>query len=130
MMYDGRMVDEMEITTRLLNMVLEMPASQQVNLLEQLDQTGFRGTRKKSRTVLKAPWFISIDPEKTTETHVHSLKDISNCGMFVETERNFTVGETIMITFRTPVSKKLIQMVGEVVRFQENGIGIKFKRRV
>ena len=129
-MYDSQIKDELEITTRLLNMVLDMPVSQQVTLLKQLDQTGLKGTRKQKRTTLKAPWFVSIDPQKATDRYEHSLKDISSCGMFIETKRSFTVGQHIRITFQTPVSRKLIQMVGEVVRFEESGIGVKFKRRV
>ena len=123
-------IDEIEVTSRLINMVLDMPVSQQLDLLKTLDASGYNGVRKQPRTFLKNPWIVMIEPDKKFGDHTHYIKNISRCGMFIETERSFTVGEKILLTFQMPTSRKLFKIIGEIVRYQENGIGIKFKRQV
>ncbi len=123
-------IDEIEVTSRLINLVLDMPIDEQLNLLNLLDSTGYKGARKQPRTLLKTPWVVMIDPEKKNNLNEHRIKDISRCGMLIETECTFGVGEKILLTFQIPVSKKLFKIVGEVVRFQKNGIGVKFKRQL
>ncbi|MCF6247227.1 MAG: PilZ domain-containing protein [Desulfobacula sp.] len=122
-------IDEIEVTSRLINLVLDMPVSEQLDLLNILDSTGYKGVRKQPRTLLKNPWVVMIDPEKKNSLTEHHIKDISRCGMLIETERTFNVGEKILLTFQMPASRKLFKIVGEVVRFQKNGIGVKFKRQ-
>jgi hypothetical protein len=124
-----RYVDEIEVTSRLINMILDMTVSQQLDLLDKLDTTGYQGARKQPRTFLKNPWVVMIDPEKENSSLTSHIRDISRCGMFIETKRAFKAGENIILTFQTPASRKLFKLVGEVVRFQENGIGVKFKRQ-
>jgi len=58
------------------------------------------------------------------------IKDISRCGMFIETNQAFLVGEKITMKFQMPASQKLYKIMGEIVRFQKTGIGIKFKRQL
>lgn len=122
--------DEIEITSRLLNIILDMPIEQQLDLLDQLDISGYEGARRYARTYLKNPWIILIDPEKEKRSYDHFVKDISRCGMFIETSQTFSVGQKITIKFQVPTSKKVFKIIGEIVRHQKNGIGIKFKRRL
>lgn len=122
-------IDEIEVSSRLINMVLDMPVAQQLDLLNTLDTTGFKGSRKQPRTALKNPWVVVIDPETKNESYSHHIQDISRCGMFIESDRSFGVGENVMLTFQMPASRKLFKLVGEVVRLQKNGIGVKFKRQ-
>lgn len=57
-------IDEIEVTSRLLNMILEMSLEQQLDLLKQLDATGYGGARRHVRTLLKKPWavFLTLRP--------------------------------------------------------------------
>lgn len=50
--------------------------------------------------------------------------------MFIETNKAFLVGEKITMKFQVAASQKLYKSMGEIVRFQKNGIGIKFKRQL
>ena len=50
--------------------------------------------------------------------------------MFIETNQAFWVDEKIIIKFQMPASQKLYKIMGEIVRFQKTGIGIKFKRKL
>jgi Tfp pilus assembly protein PilZ len=125
----GGYVDEIEVTSRLINMILDMTVSQQLDLLNRLDANGYLGARKQVRTALKNPWVVMVDPEEENASFTSYIRDISRCGMFIETERAFKTGESVVLTFQMPASRKLFKIAGEVVRFQGNGIGVKFKRQ-
>ncbi|NOX34274.1 MAG: PilZ domain-containing protein [Deltaproteobacteria bacterium] len=128
--------DEIEITSRLLNIILDMPVGEQLNLLDKLDTSGNKGSRRHIRTNLKNPWVVLVDPEKDKSSYDYFIRNISRCGMFIETAmqdqpgRAFFTGEKIIMKFQMPASQKLYKIMGEVVRLQENGIGVKFKRQL
>ena len=122
--------DAIEITSRLLNIILDMPVEQQLDLLNRLDTSDYKGSRKHPREYLKKPWNVLIDPEKKKPMSDNFIKDISRCGIFIETNQSFCLGQKITMKFQVPASKKTFKITGEIVRFQKNGIGIKFKRRL
>lgn len=111
--------DEIEITSRLLNIILEMPVEQQLDLLDRLDISGYEGARRYARTYLKNPWIVLIDPEKEKMPYDYFIKDISRCGMFIETSQSFSVSQKITIQFQVPASKKVFKIMGEIVRRQK-----------
>ena len=123
-------IDEIEVTSRLLNMILEMSLKQQLDLLKQMDTIGYGGSRRHVRTYLKKPWtvFFNSEPEKTP--YADFIRDISRCGMFIETSRSFCVGEKVTVKFEVPSNRKIYKISGEIVRSQEKGLGIKFVRRI
>lgn len=126
----NRDIDEIEVTSRLLNMILEMSMEEQLDLLKQLDATGYGGVRRHVRTRLKTPWAVFFDPETDKAPSVDYIRDISRCGMFIETSRSFSVGEKITVRFEVPSSRKSYKILGEVVRSREKGLGVKFIRRI
>jgi len=126
----NRDIDEIEVTSRLLNMILEMSIEQQLDLLKQLDATGYGGARRYVRTHLKKPWAVFFNPETDKAPSVDFIRDISRCGMFIETGRSFSVGENITVKFEVPSTRKIYKILGEVVRSQEKGLGVKFIRRI
>lgn len=125
---EKKSLDEIEITSRLLNIIFDMPVARQLELLKLLDENGYKGARKHERTDLKNPWIVMIDPEK--EPKESFIKDISRCGMFIETKSPFVISEIITMKFQVPSSRKMFKIIGEVVRRQKNGVGVKFKRQL
>lgn len=125
---EEKKIDEIEVTSRLLNIILDMPFKQQLDLLTALDKNGYHGARKHTRTMLKNPWVVLVDSETKNKSSHYSIKDISRCGMFIETDQAFLVGEKITVKFKIPTRQRLYKIMGEIVRSQVNGIGIKFKR--
>jgi len=123
-------IDEIEVTSRLLNIILGMSTEQQLDLLKRLDTNGYGGSRRHVRINLKKPWAVFFDPEKNKTPCVDFIRDISRCGMFIETSQPFSVGGKITVKFEEPSSRKTYKILGKIVRFQENGIGVKFVHRV
>lgn len=127
---DSSGFDDIDVTSRLMNIILEMPLDQQLDLLERLDSNGYSGTRKYARTRLKNPWVVSVDHEDHFLSDNYLIKDIGRCGMFIETNRAFGLGDTITMRFQLPASKKMFKLVGKIVWSRHNGMGVKFLRQM
>jgi Tfp pilus assembly protein PilZ len=54
------------------------------------------------------------------------INDISNGGVFIETNAPFYVGQKITLNFSLPGDDDPILIGGEVVRVDANGIGVRF----
>jgi len=117
--------DEIDITSRLLNLMLDMPVERKIRLIKILDTWENEGSRKHQRK----PWVIPIDYAAEDQAFKDVIKDISKGGVFIETKKSLTVGQTITMNFRLSKSHKLIQATGEIVRSNSKGIGVKFKRQ-
>ena len=128
-------VDGIEITSRLMNIILEMPLKEQLDLLERLDANGYTNVRKHTRTRLKKPWRVWVATEGKAPSS-QRIRDIARNGMFVQTGpedpalSDYGVGETVALYFKTPASRKNVSVIGRVVRSQEDGFGVKFLRKM
>jgi Tfp pilus assembly protein PilZ len=56
-----------------------------------------------------------------------SIKDISNGGIFIETNKDLYVGQTLTLAIPTRKPRKEVKLKGEIVRIEPHGLGIKFK---
>jgi Tfp pilus assembly protein PilZ len=56
-----------------------------------------------------------------------SIKDISNSGVFIETNKDLYVGQTLTLAIPTRKPRKEVKLKGEIVRIEPHGLGIKFK---
>lgn len=123
---NGKKIDGIEITSRLMNMILEMKPEEQMDLLKLLDEKGYGGSRRYVRHHLAKPWAVFFELGKDQTVHADFIQDISRCGMFIESSRSFNVGDKITVRFEVPTSRKIYKILGEIVRLQEKGMGVKF----
>jgi len=56
-----------------------------------------------------------------------SIQDLCTSGVFISTDRKFSIGQEISLTFFFPESGKKMMASGEIVRIAYSGIGVKFK---
>ena len=56
------------------------------------------------------------------------IQNISNGGVFIQTEVGFYVGQQITMTFSLPEVEKDITVSGKVVRFDSQGISVQFDK--
>ena len=57
-------------------------------------------------------------------------RNISSCGMFIETVDSFSVGQEITLSIPLENIEKSIQVPAKVVRADAGGIGVKFIKRL
>ena len=117
--------EQVNITSRLLNLIFDMSMEKKLKLLKLIDKWESKGARKHNRK----PLLIPIDYTTKYLAFKDVIKNISASGVFIETRMPFTVGQDIAMIFRLPKSRKLIQATGEIVRSDSHGIGVKFKRQ-
>jgi uncharacterized protein (TIGR02266 family) len=115
--------NESRITARLIELIKNMPEDEQRALLKDLEEKPFEGRRKHARK----SFLMAVD--YSTQDHVYKdfIQDISTGGVFIQTHMPFSVGQEVSLTFPLPNYQKHIKIVGEVVRSNPQGVGVKFK---
>ncbi len=125
-----------EITVRLIENILKMPETAQRNLLKDLEKVHLKFKNEHPKKKKEPFKNVRKHPRKTSliaadcSTHdvcfINFIKDISNGGVFIETNAPFYVNQEIKLTFSLPEVKDNIVVGGEVVRVDQHGIGVKF----
>lgn len=63
----------------------------------------------------------------TMDSHFKaSIQDLCTSGVFISTDRNFSIGQEISLTFWFPESGKKMMASGKIVRTSYSGVGVKF----
>lgn len=114
---------ENSVVARLHELIKRMSKEEQQALLSGLEEKLFKKTRKHERK----PFFSTLDYSTESGSYRDFVKDISIEGVFIETSIPFSVGELISMTFLLPEHEKKIKIHGEIVRIDEQGIGVQFK---
>ncbi len=114
---------ENSVLARLYELIKNMSKEEQRALLDELEERLFKKTRKHERK----PFLSTLDYSTESGSYRDFVKDISVEGVFIETNIPFSVGEGISMTFLLPEHEKKIKIHGEIVRIDEQGIGVQFK---
>ncbi len=83
--------------------------------------------RKDSRILFNGKNPVMAECFTTDSQFKASIQDLCTSGVFINTDRNFSIGQEISLTFRFPTSGKKMMASGEIVRATYSGIGVKFK---
>lgn len=74
----------------------------------------------------KMCFFAEVDYSVKNNVYTAPIKDISNGGVFIETDESFNVGTDVAMLFSDYSNIDLIKVVGGVVRKMPAGIAVKF----
>ena len=83
---------------------------------------------KKKRMHERVPCLITTDYVFKTRAYQAYIQDISHGGVFIETNENFSEGEEIRLTLSLAHFFKPFKINGEIVRRDQKGVGIRFKK--
>lgn len=78
----------------------------------------------------RKPCSIIVDYATQDKAFRDYIRDISKGGVFIETSNFFSAGQEFIMTFSIPNQDKPFMFIGEVVRTDGRGVGVKFKRKV
>lgn len=117
--------DETRITARLIDLICDMTITQQLDLLSQLDRKKYKGSRADYRRQRK----IAVDYEVNNRVQRDFIRDISNVGVFIETNSPPAVGETITLSFSLSEDKDPVKVTGRVIRSAADGFAVDFRRK-
>jgi len=56
------------------------------------------------------------------------IMNISDCGLYLQPDSPFAVGQDVVLTFEHPFTEKQVKVNGKIIRSDQKGIGVKFDR--
>lgn len=127
MRISGRVDDKTNIavvTTRLINILLEMPMAERLALLESLEE---KRKHKDKRKYPRGIYSASVEIHRDDASAKGMIQNLSPEGLLVATKTDFEVGDNVSLTFKLPNSEDLIQIAASIVRKSPGGIGVQFK---
>lgn len=95
--------------------------------MDSMMKTAKKVLSKERRKSTRKPCYRAIAYATRGFSSIEYIKDISAWGLFIRTQKNISVGEDITMTVPTPGNDSTIKIIGEVVRRNSKGIGVKFK---
>ncbi|MBF0451638.1 MAG: PilZ domain-containing protein [Candidatus Magnetomorum sp.] len=115
-----------QIQKKLIQMIKDMSFENQLALLEYLREDKKTDRRKFPRKQC----FMEVNYATQKVCDNNYMKDISEGGLFVQTDKKVAVGDDIILTFSFPGKSYIVKAVGCVVRIEKDGIGIEFQNEM
>ena len=110
------------INARLLNLIKSMKMCERAELVKMLEEKRNGNYRNHNRNQC----FMPVDYRVNGHVYRDFIQDISDSGMFIETQRSLCVGEEMMISFAHPAFKFPVKVSAIIARSSNDGYGVKF----
>ena len=118
-----------DTTLQLIKQVLEMTEGERLDLLAQLKKLPVKDLSLGDRDGIRRSYDQTITFSTQDHQYTALCKDISNGGIFVQTEEVFRLGQLVTLEIPFSHGKESIQVPAEIVRVNHDGIGLKFMKR-
>ena len=82
------------------------------------------------REYSRIPFPIPVEHTSNGVNFIYFIQNISNDGVFIQTDGNFQIGQQIIMNFSLLKVEKDITVSGKVVRVDSRGIGVKFDKLI
>jgi Tfp pilus assembly protein PilZ len=125
-----------DVSTQLCKFIIEMTEEQQVILLEQLESmpaaempertVSLEGNESSMRENPRKPCLINANYTIQNQDYKSYILDISIGGVFIETDKKFTIGQKIGLNFLLPNNQKPFKINGTICWGSPRGFGVKF----
>jgi Tfp pilus assembly protein PilZ len=126
-MSDSNTTDEVKkLTDRLMQAVAGL-STQRKKMLEALLQ---EWERLDYREDTRIPCFLPVDYSTSDRVYQDFINNLSSGGVFIETVSPFAIGQTISLIFSLPQLHKTFKIIGNIVRTEEDGIGVRFSEKL
>jgi hypothetical protein len=126
MSIDKDQINELDITSRLLDIITSMGEDEQADLLEKLEEWRSNDKRGRPRRSYFMPADYVIDEKKAKGL----VKNLSLSGAFLNPSEvtSLFIGQEVLLMIPYPDNDRTVRVVGEIVRIDSQGVGIRFKR--
>jgi len=120
---------EKDILLHLFKKILEMTAEERLDLLDKLEELPVKNLSLGERDGIRRLYDQTISFSTQDRQYTAVCKDISNGGIFIQTQDVFKLGQ--LVTLDIPFSSKdeSIKVSAEIVRVDTEGIGLKFLKK-
>ena len=112
------------VIPKLFQIILNLPEEKQLALLRH----GEEQMEKEKRVFIRKSCSIPVSYATYDRVYTNTIKNISQRGVFIETQRPLFVGEELILSFSMPGFGKPLKIKGEIVQVSRSGIGVEFKK--
>ncbi|MEE4263814.1 MAG: PilZ domain-containing protein [Desulfobacteraceae bacterium] len=111
------------VIPKLFQIILNLPEEKQLALLQHAEELLVR----ERRAFIRKTCSIPVSYATYDRVYSNTIKNISQKGVFIETQRPLFVGEELILSFSMPGFGKPLKVKGEIVQVSRSGIGVEFK---
>jgi Tfp pilus assembly protein PilZ len=111
------------VIPKLFQIILNLPEDKQSVLLKYAEDL----LTKEMRAFIRKSCSIPVSYSTYDRVYTNIIKNISQKGVFIETQRPLFVGEELMLSFSMTGLDKPLKVNGEIVQVNRSGIGVEFK---
>jgi Tfp pilus assembly protein PilZ len=111
------------VIPKLFQLVLNLPEEKQNVLLKYAEDL----LTDERRAYIRKSCSITVNYATYDRYYTDTIKNISQKGVFIESQRPLFVGEEVAMSFTIAGFDKPLKIKGEIVQVNRNGIGVEFK---
>ena len=117
------------IILRLMERILAMNDEQRLDLLSKLKELPSEDLSMGDRDDVRKGFKKNISFSVLDRSYKAICKDISNGGLFIQTNEVFTVGQAVVLNIPFSDGSREIKVPAEIVRVSNQGIGLRFMKK-
>ncbi|MBT8364122.1 MAG: PilZ domain-containing protein [Deltaproteobacteria bacterium] len=111
------------VISKLFQIVIDLTEDQQLALLRHAEDLFV----KEKRVNIRKSCDIPVNYATDYRVYSNHIKNISQSGLFIETQRPLIVGDEIIMKFRLDGFNKPLKIRGEIAHTNRKGVGVEFK---
>jgi Tfp pilus assembly protein PilZ len=111
------------VIPKLFQIILNLPQEKQLMLLQYAEELLI----KERRAFVRKTCSIPVKYATYDRVYSNTIKNISQKGVFIETQRPLFVGEELVLWFSISGFGQAFKVRGEIVQVSRTGIGVEFK---
>ncbi|MGD9238892.1 MAG: PilZ domain-containing protein [Desulfobacterales bacterium] len=111
------------VIPKLFQIILNISEDKQLLLLQYAEEL----LVKERRSFIRKTCSIPVSYATYDRVYTNTIKNISQKGVFIETQRPLFVGEELRLSFSMDGIDKPLKVKGEIVQVNRSGIGVEFK---
>ena len=117
------------VILQLIKHILNMTDGERLHLLEQMDKLPVQDLSLGEREGVRRLYDQIITFSTLDRQYTAVCKDISNGGIFIQTEDVFRLGQLVTLDIPYSNGRESIKVPAEIVRVNAEGIGLKFMKK-
>jgi len=117
------------LVLQLMALILEMTEDERLDLLMKLEAHSGRDLGLGERSDPRKPYAKPVRLSVRDRTYTGLCKDISNGGIFIETDQVFQVGQIVTLIIPFSDDRRNLNVPAEIVRVSQDGIGLRFLKK-
>ena len=111
------------VIPKLFQIILNLPEEKQLALLQHAEEL----LVKERRAFIRKKCSLPVSYATYDRVYSNIIKNISQKGVFIETQRPLFVGEELVLSLSMPGFGRSLKVKGEIVQVSRSGIGVEFK---